>query len=355
MKVLVTGSNGLIGSHVVRALQSRGHDVRGLVRATSDRRSLVGLDLELVLGDVRDAAAMEAAARGCEVVIHTAAVFTFANAGGELEAVALDGTEAVLRAAAAARVRRVVVTSSSVTRGSSAHMDVRSEGHRFEEPNPPPYFLAKARQEEIAVRRGAELGLELIATLPAMTVGPYDFRLGPANQLIINYLADPLRLTYPGGINVVSVRDVAMGHVLAAERGRPGASYLLGADNLEYSLLYRHVAELAGVPAPRALAGRTAAYLTASALELMAGVTGTTPSFTRAQALTLGRFYWYGSKRAQDELGYQPRPTREALADALGWLVTSKHVSGAMRRTLRLSPEVYAARQPYLHDYRSVA
>jgi dihydroflavonol-4-reductase len=288
-------------------------------------------------------------------VIHTAALFSFASgAAGEVDDVAVDGTDIVLNAAAAAGVRRAVVTSSSVTRGSSARMELRDEQSPFEDADPPAYFLAKARQEERALAVGRERGLEVVCVLPTMTVGPYDLRLGPANSLIINYLADPFRVTYGGGVNVVSVRDVALGHALAAERGQPGACYLLGADNLEYSMLYRHIAELAGVPGPRLLAGRTAAYMAATGFELLASLTGKPAPFTRAQALTLGRFYWYSSERAKRELGYAPRSSREAVADALGWLATSRHVSSAIRRSLRLAPEVYASRAADLEAYRSV-
>jgi dihydroflavonol-4-reductase len=355
MKALITGANGLIGANLARALLGRGHQVRGLVRESSDLRGLGALaagDVELRRGDVRDAAAVADAARGCDVVFHTAAVFSYwGHSAGSLREIAVEGTRAVLDAAAAAGVARVVLTSSSVTCGSSTKLAPRTEAQHLDDPDPPPYFVAKAEQERFALARAAELGLELVCVLPTMTVGPHDVRLGPSNALIVNYLLDPLKLTYPGGINVVSVRDVADGHILAAERGAAGERYLLAGENLEYSLLYRHVAELCGVPAPRAYAGHAASYLSSAALELLSAITGKPPALTREQARTLGRFYWYRHERAA-ALGYAPMGARRALAEAIGWLVLSPHVSAAVRRTLRLAPEVYEARAADLPAYR---
>jgi dihydroflavonol-4-reductase len=352
MRALVTGANGLIGCHVLRELQRAGHEVRGLVRARSDLRSLAALDIPLVRGDVLDPSSLDAAVRDCDLVFHCAAVFGYWGiTEAALEEIAVDGTRHVLEAAARAGVRRVVLTSSSVVCGSGPSMRVRNEFDVLDDEAAPAYDRVKQRQEVTAFRAAAELGLELVAVLPTLTVGANDYRLVPSNALIVNYLRDPFRLSYPGGVNVVSARDVARGHWLAGLHGRAGARYLLGGENLEYSLLYRHVSELCGLPGPLAQASRTAATLAAGALELLAVATGEAPPLTRAQARTLGRFFWYSHERAS-EIGYAPRGARRALAEAIGWLVTSPHVTNAMRRRLRLSSEVYEARHADLPAYR---
>jgi dihydroflavonol-4-reductase len=345
-RALVTGANGLIGSHLVGELLARGYDVRGLVRKTSDLRSLGDLDLELAEGDVRDAESLARATRDCEIVFHTAATFRYWGASSrELEATALVGTENVLRAAGRAGCRRVVLTSSSVVCGSDATTRLRDESDGFEDPDGPAYFRSKHLQEEAAGRIARELGMELVSVLPTMTIGAHDHRLVPSNEVIVNYLRDPFRFTYPGGINVVAVADVASGHVLIAEEGRAGERYLLGGENLEYSLLHRHVSELCGLSGPGPTATHTACLLAATAFEAWAAVTGGVPPMTRAQARVLGRFFWYSHARAA-ALGYAPRPARRALAEAIAWLVTSEHVSNELRRQLRLSREVYEARAP---------
>jgi dihydroflavonol-4-reductase len=345
MKVLVTGANGLIGSNVTRALIAGGYEVRALTRRDSDLSSLVGVDCERLTGDVLDEPSVRAAAIGCSRVFHTAALFTYHGVDREtLEHVAVNGTRVVLRAAARVGAERIVLTSSSVVCGSSTTTRLRGEQDQIDDLHAPVYDLTKAAQERAAFALGRELGLEILAVCPTMSVGPHDTRLTPSNALIVRYLEDPLRLSYPGGCNVVSVRDVARAHVLVAERGIPGERYLVGAENLEWSLLFRYIAELSGVAPPSTPIGHTTAYLLATAHELTAWWRGEEPAANREQARTLGRFYWYDCARIR-ALGLSPRPTRSALADAIGWLAASPLVSRGLRRTLSLSREVWDARR----------
>lgn len=345
MKTLVTGANGLIGANLVRGLLTDGHSVRALVRPTSDRRSLDGLDVECVTGDVLDRESVETTARGCEIVFHTAAVFAYWGHTAEtLENVAVGGTRTVLEAAARAGVQRVVLTSSSVVLGSSTQTTLRDETDTLSEAVEPPYCHAKAAQEREAFTLASQLGLELVAVCPTITVGPHDTRLGPSNAVIVNYLSDPFRTTWPGGCNVVSVQDVARGHILAAQKGRAGERYVLGGENWEWSLIHRTISELCGVPGPLVYGNHTSVYLAAAAQEWAARWTGRPPAATRAQARMAGRFYWYTSDKAR-ALGYAPRPARQALAEAIAWLAGSPHVSRALRSTLRLSREVHDARR----------
>jgi dihydroflavonol-4-reductase len=340
MRALVTGSNGLIGSNIVRVLQNQDHEVRGLVRGTSDLRSLQGLNLELVEGDVLDRDSLETAMQGCDVVFHTAGIFTYwVRDEQNLEAVVLGGTRNALEAAARAGVGRVVLTSSSVTCGSSPRTETRDERDHLRNPDAPSYYEMKARQEREAFELADRLGLDLVAVCPAVTVGGPDYRLLPSNAIIVNYLNDPLSLTFPGGCNVVHVEDVAHGHVVAAEQGERGQKYLLGSENLTWADIHQTIAELCGVRGPTLTTTLTAAYLAASAMELAARWSKKPPASTRAEAKALGRYYWYRSDRAF-ALGYRPRSSRRALAQAIAWLLDSPHVSAATRARLHPSVEV---------------
>lgn len=176
-----------------------------------------------------------------------------------------------------------------------------------------------------------------------MSVGPFGASLGPSNAVITSYLADPLKLTWAGGCNIVSVRDVALGHILLAERGEAGRRYVLGSENLAWSDIHATIADLAGVPAPRRAVSAVTCYAIALGEEAKASLTGRPPLATRAQARMVGRYYWYSHARAA-ALGYAPRPAREALADALAWLSPSRHVSREMRTGMRLAREVHLAR-----------
>jgi dihydroflavonol-4-reductase len=271
MKALVTGANGLIGANLVRELLEAGHDVRAMVRPTSDLRSLEGVTVERVHGDLFDPATLRQVAQGCDVMFHTAAVFAYwGYSEQELNRIIVEGTCNVVEAAHAAGVQRLVLTSSSVVMGSSTKTIPRDEGYEIHDPDAPPYFLAKALQERAAMTRAKELGLDLVAVCPTITVGPHDYHLVPSNAIIVNYLKDPYKATYPGGCNIVHVRDVARGHVLVAERGQPGERYTVGSENWEWSLIHRTISELCGVPGPYLMATHTSAYLAATAMELMA-------------------------------------------------------------------------------------
>lgn len=345
MKVLVTGATGLVGGHVVRALHAAGHQVRALARPSSERRDLVALGVEVATGDVLQPETLAPAANGCEVVVHAAAVFAYwGHQPAALDHLATTGTRNVLAAAARAGVRRAVLTSSSVVIGADQSRSVRDEASEAPPDDRIAYVASKRRQEEAAFATAADLGLELVAVLPTICVGPFDRGLTESNALLVNYLADPYRTTWLGGCNVVAAADVGHGHVLAAERGIPGARYLLGGENLTWHQLHGTVSELCGVTGPLVTANHTASFLAGAAYELIGLLSGKRPPTTRAQARMVGRYYWYGHERAADELGYRPRPSRAALAEALAWLVHSEHVPASVYQQLHLAPEVLAAR-----------
>jgi len=345
MKVLVTGANGLVGANLVRELLARGHDVRALVRLKSDLRSLNGLEVEKVFGDVLEPHSLAGAVRGREVLFHAAAIFSYWNhTADELKRLAVRGTLNVVSAGRRARVRRVVLTSSSVVFGSSTQRQIRDENSAFVETDA--YSISKAAQEEAGFARAAHLGVELVAVCPGMCLGPHDYRLGPSNALLCSYLKDPWKLTWPGGCNIVSVQDVARGHLLAAEKGVPGQRYILGSENLEWRAIHEIISELCGTDVPKFTANHTSSYLAATAQELIAAFTRRSPLSTRTQAKMVGRYYWYSHARAA-KLGYAPRPARAAIADAAAWLLSSHHIPMSLRASLSPSREVYAAWEAY--------
>jgi dihydroflavonol-4-reductase len=348
VRALVTGANGLIGANLVRELLGRSVDVRGLVRAGSDLGALAGLELELCRADLaEEPERVIAAARGCDLIFHTAVQFSYDPARrAALEAAAIRGTEHLLRAAYAAGAGRVVLTSSSIVLGYTLDATVLDEGASApDDADESGYVRAKIRQDRLARELATALGLDLVIVCPTVSVGPYGSRLGPSNGHILAYLEDALRLTYPGGCNVVSTVDVARGHWLAARAGAPGQRYILGAENLAWRDFHALVAELAGVPPPRAELNHTLGWLAAGAEELRARLTGRPPLTHRSQAAMIGRWYWYDHGRAFG-LGWRPRPARQAIAEALSWLVASPHVSRELRAGLRLHDDVYAARYP---------
>jgi dihydroflavonol-4-reductase len=234
------------------------------------------------------------------MVFHTAAYFAYrGHSATALETTAVVGTRNVLDAARQAGVRRVVLTSSSVVLGSSLTTTVRNETVEFDDTaDEPVYVHAKVQQERSAFLRAAELGIELVAVCPTMSVGPYGTTLGPSNAIVVTYLSDPFRITYPGGCNIVAVGDVARGHILAAQAGMSGERYVLGAENLEWTQIHATIAELAGVPIPLVSANHTACYVAALTEELFAWLGQRIPSTSRTQAKMVGRYYWYSHAKS---------------------------------------------------------
>lgn len=343
-RALVTGATGIVGSHLARALLDAGHAVRVLLRPGSDRRALDGLAVEPCEGDVLEPASVQAAAEGCDWVFHAAAVFAYAGQSAEAQTdLAVRGTRHVLQAAQRAGARRAIVTSSSVTLGSSATPQVLDEDAVFAEPHPAAYTLSKLRQEQAAFETGERLGLEVLALCPTLVVGGQDYRLGPSNANLVNYLNDPLRSTFLGGCNMVGAPDVAQAHLCVARHGRPGQRYVAGSENLRWEELHALVSDLAGSFGPSLLLNHSAAYLAAAAMEAAARLAGRRPMVTRDEARMAGRFYWYSHARLA-ALGWAPRPTRLALAEALAWLIARGHIADSVTARLRLSPEVQAAR-----------
>lgn len=347
MRALVTGASGLIGANIIRVLLDNGVAVRAMTRAGSDRRTLAGLLVEHVTGDLFDSpASLAKLCHGCEFVFHTAARFAYgaAHAAG-LERVAVEGTRHIMEAAGLARVGRAVITSSSVVFGSTVQPVVRDETMRpddgFVEP---PYVLAKIAQDALALELGRRYGVEVVLACPTMCVGAHGTTLGPSNGAIVAYLNDPLRLTYPGGCNIVSARDAAQGHWLLAKSGVAGEHYVLGAENLCWSEIHATIAALCGVQGPRLEINHALAYLAATFEEARAVIHNHTALTTRDQARMIGRYYWYSHAKAA-MLGYAPMPARAALAEACGWLVTTRHISRDVRATISLADEVHQARR----------
>ncbi len=338
----------MVGGQVVAAAIAAGHEVLAVTRPDPERRGdavrIGGSTVPSAAVGLTDRASLTAALRGCEALVHCAAVYAFGAArAAEVEQVNADGTRAVLEAAAAAGVSRAVVTSSSVTRGSSLLPRARSERDALGSEPAPAYYASKVAQEEVALETGRRSGLPVVLALPTVVLGGPFTRLAPSNAIVLRYLLDPTRSTFAGGCNVVDARDVGAGHVALLERGVAGERYLLGGDDVSWRMLHNLVSDLAGLPGPFAEMPPGNAWALSAATEWWAGLRNATPLTTRDEASTVGRFYWYTSAKAH-ELGYAARPARATVAASLAWLAVSPDLPRWAREGLRLHPEVRAAR-----------
>ena len=352
MRVAVTGATGLVGGQVVRSALAAGHDVVAVTRAPGPPLRCHPHDVPRRVAGLGDREGLAEALTGVDGLIHCAAVYSYgATHAEEVDRVNTAGTATVLEAAADAGVERVVVTSSSVTCGSSLLPRPHTERDQLGDEPAPRYYASKVAQEEAALDVSRRRGIPVVLALPTVVLGGPFTRLAPSNAIVLRYLLDPTRSTFPGGCNVVDARDVGAGHVRLLENGLPGERYLLGGDDLTWRSLHTLVAELAGLPGPFAELPATSAWAVAAATEWWAKVTSQEPLSTRDEASTVGRYYWYSSAKALG-LGYAARPAREAVAASLAWLAISPDLPRWAREGLRLHPDVRAARELVPRDPR---
>jgi len=318
---LVTGATGFVGSAVARALVQRGHDVRVLTRARSDRRNLAGLVAEEVEGDLLDAASLRRATQGCRYVFHVAADYRIWVPDPEaMLAANVGGTVELMRAAQAAGVERVVYCSSVAALG------LHKDGTPADETSPVNedavvgiYKKSKYRAEQAVLAMVREAGLPAVIVNPAAPVGPRDLKPTPTGRMIADAAAGRLPAYVDTGLNLVHVDDVAEGHILALERGRIGERYILGNENLTLAQVLALVAEVAGRRPPKVRLNRELLWPLAMACEAAARLTGITPLVTRDHLRMARKTMFFSNAKARAELGFAPRPAREAVADAVAW------------------------------------
>lgn len=321
MKTLVTGGTGFIGANVVRMLVQRGVEVRGLVRPRSDTRNLDNLDVELVAGDLRDRASLEAAIDGCDTVYHVAAMYAlWASDPQEIYASNVMGTVNLLEAAGMAGVRRMVYTSSVATIGLPQDGTLGTE----ETPLQPKEVVSDYKRSkflaEQEVLKYAQHGLPVVIVNPSFPVGPWDVKPTPSGQLIVNFLRGKIPAYVDTGLNVVDVQDVALGHLLAAEKGRIGERYILGNSNLTLPQMFHLLEQVSGVKAPKLRIPYGLAFLSACASELVAKTLTHKPPFVTLAGVKLSRKrMFFDASKAQRELGLPQTPALEALRRAVQW------------------------------------
>src|SRR5919206_2431508 len=304
-KVLVTGATGFIGANVARLLVARGEDVRVLVRETSDRGNVAGLPVEVALGDLRDADSVRRAVRGCARVFHVAADYRFwARDPQELYRSNVDGTVNVLEACLAEGVERVVHTSTVGTIGLAALPAPCDETTPLAPGQLTSHYKRSKLAAEQAVLACAARGLPVVVVNPSAPVGPWDAKPTPTGQIIVDFVRRRLPAVVDTRLNIVHVRDVAEGHLLAAERGRPGERYILGHRNMTLSEIAIELAEITGLPAPRVRLPYAVAWTAGAISTAVANWVTHRPPTVALEAVKMARRrMFFDASKAGRELG----------------------------------------------------
>lgn len=314
--ILVTGVTGFVGWHVARLLLERGYRVRAMAR---DPKRLRELEVEVVTGDLKDRESLERAVSGCGSVFHVAADYRlWAKDPAELYRSNVDGTRNLLEAARLAGVDRVVYTSTVGCIG----MPEGSEGDEETPVTLEAMTGAYKRSKFLAEREALEAAhrkFPVVIVNPTAPIGDHDFKPTPTGKIIVDFLKDAMPAFLDTGLNLVDVRDVAEGQLLAWERGRVGERYILGCQNLTLERIFARLEGLSGHRAPRIRIPYSVAYLAGVFSTGWANLTGKEPMAPLDAVKMARKKMFVSSDKAVRELGYSPGAPEAALKRAVDW------------------------------------
>ena len=333
MNCFVTGASGFIGANLVHELLARKHRVKALLRPGSDLLGLRGAEFERVEGDLADGAKLKSAMRGCDWCFHVAASYhLWLRDYRPMYVANVEGTRNVISAAAAAGCQRIVYTSTVGCIGLPEPI----EGRIIPSDEATPvsgaqmknhYKRSKWQAEQVSTQMVRE-GLPVIIVNPSAPVGPRDIKPTPTGQVIVDFLNGKMPAYLDTGLNWVHVRDVAVGHILAAEKGRIGERYILGNGECNWTMkqAFTILEELTGVRAPRFRVPYSLALIAAYANEALSLLTRRPPKAPLAGVRMARYKMYFNPSKAIRELGLPQTPPKQALADAAEWFRRNGYV-----------------------------
>jgi len=306
---------------VARVLADQGADLRLLVRSTSNLRNLEGLKAETAIGELRDRGSLEKAMSGCDTVFHVAADYRlWVRDPAEMYKSNVEGTRAMVEAARKTGVRRLVYTSSVATvgfTGSGPPADEESPvsladmiGH---------YKRSKFMAEQVALEAGRG-GMPVVIVNPTTPVGEQDVKPTPTGRIVVDFLKRKFPAYVETGLNLVDVRECALGHVAALEKGKPGERYILGGENLTLKQILDQLGEITGLPSPKVKLPYVFALAAAVVDEAIRGRMFDREPRATVDTVRMGKKKMFASSgKAERELGWKIVPVERALRRAVEW------------------------------------
>ncbi len=312
---LVTGATGFVGWHVARLLIEQGKRVRALVR----KNAVPELDVEVIEGDLRDPASLERAVQGCPDIFHVAADYRlWAPDPDEMYRSNVDGTVNLLKAAQSAGCERFVYTSTIGCIGLEGDNAGTEKAITSLEQMSGVYKRSKYMAELKAIEF-AQSGFPITIVNPTAPVGDHDFKPTPTGKIVVDFLKGRMPAYVDTGMNLVDVRDVARGHLLALEKGKPGERYILGAENLTLQGIFQLLEKVSGRVAPSTKILYAFALAAGVFSTGWAKISGQAPRVPLDAVRMSAKKMWASHQKAKEELGYTPGSAEVALSRAVDW------------------------------------
>ena len=317
---LVTGGAGHLGNVLVRELLARGEHVRVLILPGEDTRSLEGVNVERVEGDILDRDSLARAMEDVDVVFHLAGLVSITEEKSYLlQEVNVEGTRNVIEMVQRMGIPKLIYTSSIHALERPPRGMPINEMLTFDPDNPAgPYDRSKA-QASLLVQDAVRQGLDARIVCPTGVIGPYDFRRSEMGELILSWMQSRVNVLVDGGFDFVDVRDVAQGEILARDNGKSGETYILGGERIELTALHKLVQKVLGRKTRPITFPLPIALLITPIAELYYKITKTKPRFTRYSLETVDSNSDISSAKAETELGYHPRTLAQSISDTVRW------------------------------------
>lgn len=335
MTTLVTGASGFLGSHVARQLVARGDAVRVLLRPSSQTRAIDDLPVEKVGGDLRDPASLDRALTGADRIFHVAADYRlWARHSREIYESNVTGTKNLLEAASRnAGIKEFIYTSTVATVAVDRPSLPNEQTEGALEEMVGHYKRSKWLAEQEALK-AARQGLPVIVVMPTTPVGPGDWKPTPTGKIIVDFLNGKMPGYVETGLNFVAVEDAAAGHLLAADRGKAGERYLIGAENLTLKRVLDTLARITGLAAPRLKIPHALALGVAYAETAFSRLLGREPQISIEGVKIARHLMFVDCSRAQHELDFRPGPVEAALERAVRWYEANGYVTARSAKRL---------------------
>ncbi|HEY9770496.1 MAG TPA: hopanoid-associated sugar epimerase [Coleofasciculaceae cyanobacterium] len=318
MKAFVTGGTGFIGANLIRLLLQQGYEVRALVRGSSCLKNLESLDLEIVQGDLNSSNLTQQMS-GCQVLFHVAAQYSLWQADTDLlYRNNVLGTRNILACAKQAGIERTIYTSSVAAIG------VKQDAQANEADQSPvaklvgDYKKSKYYAEQEAVK-AVQQGQDVVIVNPSTPIGAFDLKPTPTGEIIVRFLQRKMPFYVNTGLNLIDVKDVAWGHILALEKGKTGDRYILGNQNLTFKQLLGKLEQITGLPAPQYTIPYWIPYSVAWLEETVLAKLGKQPTIALDGVRMSQQKMFYDASKAVTELNLPQSDIDLALAKAVKW------------------------------------